>query len=116
MADGLTVRADALHVARQHATLREQRERSVGKALTQLGVETKQVELREAIRQLDTMSVPVRFGDDLTVEVKVWIVRESTSDVIEEEKKPERQREQRPRREGGGYGDGSEIDALETDL
>lgn len=92
--------------------------REIAAALRDQGhtVETKQVELREPIRQLDTMNVPVRFADDLIVEVKVWVVRESTSDVLEEEKAPEQTQEQRPRREGSGYGYGSEVDALETDL
>ena len=79
-------------------------------------VETKQVELREPIRQLDTINVPVRFTDDLVVEVKVWIVRESTSDQIEAEAKKEEAPQAAPRREARGYGYGSEIDALETDL
>ncbi len=91
--------------------------REIAAALRDQGhsVETKQVELREVIRQLDTMSVPVRFADDLVVEVKVWVVRESTSDVLEPEKK-EQTPQQAPRREGRGYGYGSEVDALETDL
>ena len=79
-------------------------------------VETKQVELREPIRQLDTINVPVRFTDDLVVEVKVWIVRESTSDEIEAKAKKEESPQAAPRREARGYGYGSEIDALETDL
>ncbi len=91
--------------------------REIASALRDEGhnVESKQVELREPIRQLDTVVVPVRFADDLIVEVKVWVVRESVADDLEPEKKEERPHEA-PRREARGYGYGSEVDALETDL
>ncbi|HSW46098.1 MAG TPA: 50S ribosomal protein L9 [Phycisphaerae bacterium] len=92
--------------------------REIAAALRDQGhsVETKQVELREVIRQLDTISVPVRFADDLTVEVKVWVVRESTSDDLDtQEKEPQPKAKTEHRREAR-YGYGSEVDALETDL
>ena len=43
--------------------------------------------LHEPLRQLDTVVVPVTLADDLKVDVKVWIVRESGSgiDDLEEE-------------------------------
>jgi large subunit ribosomal protein L9 len=92
--------------------------REIAVALQDQGhdVEPKQVELREAIRQLDTRSVPVRFADDLVVEVKVWVVRESTSDGLEVEEKQAEEPVGEPRREANRYGYGAGIDALETDL
>src|SRR5688572_2909997 len=71
--------------------------REIAAALRDEGhsVETKQVQLREPIRRLDTVMVPVKFADDLTVEVKVWIVRETGSGELEEPEK----KEQAPRRE-----------------
>ncbi len=59
--------------------------REVAAALRQEGhsVETEQVDLREPIRQLDNIIVPVRFAEDTTVEVKVWVVREAGSDQID---------------------------------
>jgi large subunit ribosomal protein L9 len=93
--------------------------REIAAALRDLGhtVDAKQVQLREPIRQLDTQMVPVRFADDLAVEVKVWIVRETGSGELEEpEKKPQQPQERQPRREAGGYDYGTGVDAIETDL
>lgn len=102
--------------------------REIAAALRDEGhdVEPKQVHLHEPIRQLDTVSVPVIFTDDLTVEVKVWVVRETGSGVeelteerTEEEEKKDREEEPRAGREAGrheyGRGGGG-VDALETDL
>jgi large subunit ribosomal protein L9 len=92
--------------------------REIAAALRDQGhdVETKQVQLRESIRHLDTLAVPVRFADDLMVEVKVWVVRETGSGELEEaEDKAKKQPEQQPSREARfEYGAG--VDALTTDL
>jgi large subunit ribosomal protein L9 len=90
--------------------------REIAAALRDEGhdVEAKQIQLREPIKQLDSVTVPVRFADDLTVDVKVWVVRETGSGELEEER-PEPPREQ-PGREAGRYEYGAGIDALETDL
>ena len=56
--------------------------REVAAALRDEGheVETSQVQLHDAIRQLDSVIVPVVFADDLQAEVTVWVVRERASD------------------------------------
>ena len=94
--------------------------REIAAALRDLGhdVETKQVQLREPIKRLDTLSVPVKFGDDLTVEVKVWIVRETGSGELEEPAQPQKQeaKPDEPRREAGPRFYGGGVDALDTDL
>ncbi len=96
--------------------------REIAAALRDEGhdVETKQVQLREPIRQLDNVTVPVMFADDLIVEVKVWIVRESGSGELEEEEPAARRdvadQDRRGGREGDRYGRGNEVDAIETDL
>ena len=61
--------------------------REIAAALRDEGheVETKQVQLHEPIRRLDSVSVPVVFTDDLTVEVKVWVVRETAGGPIDDE-------------------------------
>ncbi len=91
--------------------------REIAAALRDLGhdVEAKQVQLREPIKRLDTLTVPVRFTDDLTVEVKVWVVRETGSGELEEEPKPE-QPQTPASREAGRYEYGAGVDALTTDL
>ncbi len=55
--------------------------REIAAALRHEGhtVETAQVLLHTPIRHLDNVSVPVEFTEDLTVEVKVWVVREAAS-------------------------------------
>ncbi len=66
--------------------------REVAAALRQEGhsIETEQVDLHDPIRQLDNIVVPVRFAEDITVEVKVWVVREAGSDQIDgDEDQPE---------------------------
>ncbi len=93
--------------------------REIAAALRDLGheVEAKQVQLHEPIRRLDNVVVPVAFADDLRVEVKVWVVRETAADDLERESdkaKPEQQN--RDRREADPYAYGAGIDALETDL
>jgi large subunit ribosomal protein L9 len=90
--------------------------REIAAALRDEGhdVEVKQVQLREPIRQLDTVMVPVLLTDDIKVEVKVWVVRETSSIVDEDERdtrKPEKSsREARP------YDRGTGVDALDLDL
>lgn len=92
--------------------------REIAAALRDEGhdVEPKHVQLREALRQLDTISVPVVFADDISVDVKVWIVRESGSGELEPETEVEELPKPQTRREADRYGYGSDIDALETDL
>jgi len=92
--------------------------REIAAALRDEGhdVEPKQVQLHEPLRQLDTIAVPVVFADDISVDVKVWIVRESGSGELEPETEVEESLQPLPRREAGKYGYGSDIDALETDL
>lgn len=59
--------------------------REIAAALRDMGhdVEASHVELHESIRQLGTRMVPVVFGDDLRVEVKVWVVREAAATDLE---------------------------------
>ncbi len=59
--------------------------REIAPALRHEGhtVEAEQVNLHEPIRQLDNIVVPVRFAEGMTVEVKVWVVREAGSDQID---------------------------------
>jgi large subunit ribosomal protein L9 len=99
--------------------------REIASALRDLGhdVDAKQVLLREPIRQLDTLTVPVRFADDLEVEVKVWVVRESGAGDIEEEEATRTEGAAPAAGEGtearsyGGYrGGGGGVDAIDTDL
>ncbi len=96
--------------------------REISAALRDEGhtVEAKQVQLREPIKQLDTITVPVVFADDLTVEVKVWVVREAGSEIEEEETAEAMQderMEEEERREARRYGTGAGgIDALDPDL
>lgn len=91
--------------------------REIAAALREEGhdVQPKQVHLPEAVRQLDTVTVPVIFADDLSVDVKVWVVREADSG-LEEEEQEEAVHEEDDRRETRRYGPGANIDALETDL
>ena len=96
--------------------------REIAAALRDEGhdVEAKQVQLREPLRQIDNITVPVMFAEDLVVEVKVWIVRESGSGEIEEEEPTAHHdfdaQDRRGGREGDRYGRGNEVDAIETDL
>lgn len=94
--------------------------REISAALRDEGhqIEPKQVQLFEPIRRLDTVTVPVVFADDLRVEVKVWVVRETAADEAEEEAgRQEQQRDRdRERREADRYAYGAGVDALETDL
>jgi len=90
--------------------------REIAAALREEGhvVDTKQVGLHEPLRQLDTVVIPVTLTDDLQVDVKVWIVRESGSgidDLEEEERTPHR--DQDPEFE---HDRGTGIDALDLDL
>lgn len=98
--------------------------REVAAALRDLGhdVDAKQVQLFKPIRTLDTLTVPVQFADDLSVEVKVWVVREAGSGELEEppaktaeQLQQEAQRAERER-EARKYGYGGGVDALETEL
>jgi len=96
--------------------------REIAAALRDEGhdVEAKQVQLREPLRQIDNITVPVMFAEDLVVEVKVWIVRESGSGEIEEEEPTAHHdfdaQDRRGGREGDRDGRGNEVDAIETDL
>lgn len=94
--------------------------REIAAALRDEGhqVDTKQVHLAEPIRRLDSVAVPVVFADDLQVEVKVWVVRETAGDEDEEQEARE-QEDRGPRRErteADRYAYGAGIDAIETDL
>lgn len=90
--------------------------REIAAALRDLGhtVDAKNVHLHEPIKRLDTLTVPVIFADDLTVEVKVWVVREAGSGLEEEEAKEEPKRH--AGREADSYGYATRIDALDPDL
>ena len=92
--------------------------REIAAALRDEGhnVETKQVQLREPIRRLDTIMVPVKFADDLTVEVKVWIVRETGSGELEEPEEKKQTPRESGRTEAGRYDYGTGVDALDPDL
>ncbi len=95
--------------------------REIAAALRDEGhaVEPKQVQLHEPIRRLDSITVPVVFADDLRVEVKVWVVRETAADEVdptEARKEQEREKRHRERKEADGYGYGAGVDAIETDL
>lgn len=90
--------------------------REIAAALRDEGhdVEVKQVQLREPIRQLDTVMVPVMLADDIKVEVKVWVVRETGSIVEEDEE--EQRRPEKHSREAHPYDRGTGVDALDLDL
>jgi large subunit ribosomal protein L9 len=90
--------------------------REIAAALRNEGhsVETKQVQLHEPIKRLDTVTVPVKFTDDLTVEVKVWVVREEAGGLEEEE--PIEAPKENARKEAGNYDRGTGVDALDLDL
>jgi large subunit ribosomal protein L9 len=92
--------------------------REIAAALRDEGhnVETKQVQLREPIRRLDTIMVPVKFADDLTVEVKVWVVRETGSGELEEPEEKKQTPRESGRTEAGRYDNGTGVDALDLDL
>jgi large subunit ribosomal protein L9 len=93
--------------------------REVAAALRDMGhdVDAKQVQLFKPIRTLDTLSVPVQFADDLTVEVKVWVVREAGAGELEEPAAPSQPAPEQVQRdrEARKYGFGGGVDALETD-
>jgi len=59
--------------------------REIAAALRDEGypIEAAQVRLHTPIRQLDSVMVPVVFADDLTTEVKVWVVRERASEQLD---------------------------------
>lgn len=96
--------------------------REIAAALRDEGhaVDAKQVQLHEALRRLDTVMVPVMFADDLTVEVKVWVVRETAADEAEQEAARAKQEKERARhrvrKEADEYGYGTGVDALDPDL
>ena len=60
--------------------------REIAAALRDLGhsVEAEHVQLHTPIRELDTVTVDVRFAEDLKAPVKVWVVRESAAGDLEE--------------------------------
>lgn len=90
--------------------------REIAAALRDEGhsVETKQVQLHEPIKRLDTVTVPVAFADDLTVEVKVWVVREEAGRFEDEER--EEVAPDDAGKEAGDHGHSSGVDALDPDL
>jgi large subunit ribosomal protein L9 len=59
--------------------------REIAAALRDLGhsVEAEHVQLHTPIRELDSVSVDVKFADDLKAAVKVWVVRESAAGDLE---------------------------------
>ena len=91
--------------------------REIAAALRDEGhvVDAKQVQLREPLRQLDTVVVPVVLADDIKVDVKVWIVRE-TGSIVEEEEEQDRRRSEKSGREARPYDQGTGVDALDLDL
>jgi len=92
--------------------------REIAAALRDEGhdVEPKQVQLHEPIRQLDTVAVPVLFADDITVDVKVWVVRETGSGIEEVSEEEESKPPQDAGKEAGRDEYEPRIDALETDV
>jgi len=93
--------------------------REIAAALRDEGhdVETKQVHLHEPIRQLDTVAVPVVFTDDIMVEVKVWVVRETASGAWDDDEtaKPTEAQDDTSSKEAEPHVDGAGVDALETE-
>ncbi|NLE59951.1 MAG: 50S ribosomal protein L9 [Planctomycetes bacterium] len=91
--------------------------REIAAALRDEGhdVDAKQVQLREPIRQLDSVVVPVLLADDIQVDVKVWVVRE-TGSIVEEDEEEDRRRPEKPGREAHPYDRGTGVDALDLDL
>jgi large subunit ribosomal protein L9 len=60
--------------------------REIAAALRDEGheIEASHVRLHDPIRQLDSVLVPVSLAEDLTTEVKVWVVRERASEHLDE--------------------------------
>ncbi len=77
--------------------------REIAAALRQEGhtVDAEQVELHEPIRQLDNIEVPVHFMQDMTVDVKVWVVREAGSELPDSEEAPPEGLETQPHDDAG---------------
>lgn len=65
--------------------------REIARALNDLGypVRPEEVMLEHPIKQLDSLTVPVRLSEEHQVEIKVWVVREKEAGVIEDEGEPE---------------------------
>lgn len=65
--------------------------RQVAEALHAAGhaVHEKFVVLAEPIRQLDNRAVTIRFNDDISASVKVWVVREGGAAQDEQSAKPD---------------------------
>ena len=62
--------------------------REVAAALRDEGhtIDASSIDLHDPIRRLDNITVTVRFGDDITTEVKVWVVRsQATPENAEDE-------------------------------
>ncbi len=80
--------------------------REIAAALRQEGhsVEADQVKLLDPIRHLDNVVVPVHFTDDVTAEVKVWVVREAGSELPEDA-------DSEDSKEASDYGDGADASA-----
>lgn len=61
--------------------------REIASALRDEGyaVETAQVELHDPFRSLDSKTVTIRLSAEVTTEVKVWVVRERASEILDDE-------------------------------
>ena len=84
--------------------------REIAAALRDAGhaVDTAQIQMHETIKELDSRMVPVRFGENLEVEVKVWVVREKAAGDLDEE-------EQAPTDEEPAEGpDAADVESEET--
>ena len=58
----------------------------------------------------------ISFTDDVTVEVKVWVVRETGSGELEEPEEKQQTPRESARTEAGRYDYGTGVDALDPDL
>lgn len=90
--------------------------REIAAALRDEGhsVETRQVQLHEPIKRLDTVAVPVVLADDLMVDVKVWVVREESGGFEEDKHKDVPQED--AGKEAGDHDHSTGVDALDPDL
>lgn len=83
--------------------------REIAEALNAEGHEVtpEHVDLKEPIRHLDNVVVPVKLSEDLMAEVKVWVVREKVGDE-EEETSAGAESEAKSGTEAGADGTGAE--------
>ena len=80
----VTIRARANEVGHLYGSVGA---REIVAALEEDGhyIKAEQVLLEHPIKQLDNTEVQVRLADDLTSMIKVWVVREKTGDMEEQE-------------------------------